>query len=401
MCAALSGLGAGSVNAESLPGVTETIEEWTWLWDDQTRSGELVVPRVYYDRRFGRTYSRGRMTLRYQLRIPENRDEIRGILVLIPGLAQHSGRYRYFVDHFKDDFVIAACDTRHMGRSNAALAEVELGEIPDPRAHRELRSIRKFFYIVYDLDEFLRAALPRHLAMEGIIFEDQSLIIVGHSLGGLVALDYALGNDVNVPPSNLAGIIFSYPARRPPRGVPSLSEKIFINYGFDVNASFGSGTEERTAFMVVYEQVRNLFMTPVFYLASLTRMPAGTEWVAQWVTDDPWEQIGFQMDPLTVRENPINFVYQIQEHIVEIRGAMEAMQDPYLLLLTPRDQIVNPIGAREFAERSLGNHPLNQVHAIPDTYSHEIFRARPAVRERAFAAVEEWIDRLLADPAGH
>jgi hypothetical protein len=101
----ISAIALVSVNAESpsdLPeGVSDSVGEWEWLWDEQTLTGAFDVPSTYYDRRHGRTYMRGAVTLRYQLRIPEDRERIRGIIVLVPGLDQHSGRYRHIVNEFK------------------------------------------------------------------------------------------------------------------------------------------------------------------------------------------------------------------------------------------------------------------------------------------------------------
>ncbi len=392
---ALSAPLPASVNGESPPAVSEVVEEWTWLWDAQTEVGEFDVPSTHYDRRHGRTYARGQTTVRYQLRIPEDRDRIRGVLVLVSGLDQHSGRYRYLVERLRDEFIIAACDTRFMGRSNPAVADLEPGEAPPRGMHRGLRSIRKFFYLIYDLDKFVQEILPRDLAEEGLTFEEVPLVLFGHSLGGLILLDYVLGNDFNLPPENLAGVILSSPALRSPPSASNWFQGLIINYNFDVNASFGSDTEQRTLFFVLYEQTRNIVMTPLFYLISLTRIPVDSTWASPWVTDDPWEQIGFQTDPLTIRRNPMNFVYQVQEHMIELRDLQRSMTSPYLLFYSPRDRIVSPTGAEEFVERSFANHPLNRVEAVGESHAHELFRARPVVRDRLLATVEEWLDTLL------
>jgi alpha-beta hydrolase superfamily lysophospholipase len=198
----------------------------------------------------------------------------------------------------------------------------------------------------------------------------------------------------------LTGVILSSPALGPPRGVPSISQKILLNYNYDVNASFGKRTEQRTLAGTLYEQTRNIFFTPIFYLASLTRIPAESGWASEWVTDDPWEQIGFQVDPITLRENPLNFIYQVQEHMIEISWRMEGLSKPFLLFYPQGDQIVSPIGARRFAELAEENHHLNRVVSVGDSFAHELFRARPAVRDRLLGEMRDWLDAVLNQPSG-
>ena len=84
-----------------------------------------------------------------------------------------------------------------------------------------------------------------------------------------------------------------------------------------------------------------------------------------------------------------------QEQEIEIRDLAEEISEPYLLFYSQRDRIVNPEGASQFAARTLGNHPLNRVVPVADTHSHELFRSRPAVRDRLLDITVEWIDTLL------
>jgi alpha-beta hydrolase superfamily lysophospholipase len=108
--------------------------------------------------------------------------EARAVLLIVHGLAEHTGRYLHVLDHFANaGFDCWAHDYRGHGQS------------PGPRVH-----VRHF-------DEFLTdLAAARELVGEGQ--PDLPLFLVGHSQGGLIVLREALAN-----PQGLEGIVVSSP----------------------------------------------------------------------------------------------------------------------------------------------------------------------------------------------
>ena len=109
-------------------------------------------------------------------------EDPRAVLLVVHGLAEHSGRYLHVLDHFADaGFDCWAHDYRGHGQS------------PGLRVH-----VREF-------DEFLTdLAAARQLVRHAQ--PDLPLFLVGHSQGGLIVLREALTN-----PQGLEGIVVSSP----------------------------------------------------------------------------------------------------------------------------------------------------------------------------------------------
>ncbi|MEW6546198.1 MAG: lysophospholipase [Bacillota bacterium] len=106
----------------------------------------------------------------------------RGVLVIVHGLGEHSGRYQNVVDALEGTpLSIWTHDLRGFGRSTG------------PRGH-----VDSFWDYMEDLDCFLEYIV----AMEG----DLPVFLLGHSYGGLIALHYALCR-----PGRLAGLVLSSP----------------------------------------------------------------------------------------------------------------------------------------------------------------------------------------------
>lgn len=106
----------------------------------------------------------------------------RAVLLVVHGLAEHSGRYLHVLDHFADaGFDCWAHDYRGHGRS------------PGLRVH------------VSEFDEFL-TDLEAARQLVCTAQPDLPLFLIGHSQGGLIVLREALAN-----PLGLEGIVVSSP----------------------------------------------------------------------------------------------------------------------------------------------------------------------------------------------
>jgi acylglycerol lipase len=104
----------------------------------------------------------------------------RGAIVLVHGAGEHSGRYGHVVARLVDDgYAVHACDHRGHGRSDG------------PRA-----LIEDFDDVVADVDSLVGRATASH--------PGTPVFMLGHSMGGLIALRYAIAHQ-----ERLSGLILS------------------------------------------------------------------------------------------------------------------------------------------------------------------------------------------------
>jgi lysophospholipase len=106
----------------------------------------------------------------------------RALLLVLHGLAEHSGRYLHVGARFAGaGYAVYALDHRGHGQS------------PGPRVH-----VARFDEFLEDVDALRNVAEAQH--------PGRPIVLVGHSQGGLVALRYVLTR-----PAGLAGAILSSP----------------------------------------------------------------------------------------------------------------------------------------------------------------------------------------------
>lgn len=121
-----------------------------------------------------------------------------GVLLVSHGIGEHSGRYQSVVDELvPDGWAVYGLDHRGHGRSGGTRVHV--------RSYREL---------VDDVETFRRAVVARH--------PDLPVFLLGHSLGGQIALAYTVAHE-----RELTGLVLSAPALAsdavPQALVPALS----------------------------------------------------------------------------------------------------------------------------------------------------------------------------------
>lgn len=106
------------------------------------------------------------LNLYYQCWLPAG--EPRAVLLVVHGLAEHSGRYMNLVNHFvPQGYAVYGFDQRGHGRS------------PGRRGY-----VERFSYFVNDLGTFLGMVRRKH--------HEARVFIAGHSVGGAVATAYAV-----------------------------------------------------------------------------------------------------------------------------------------------------------------------------------------------------------------
>jgi acylglycerol lipase len=129
----------------------------------------------------GRLTGAGDVELFWQGWLPEG--DPTGVLLLAHGLGEHSGRYVTVVDTLvPDGWAVYGVDHRGHGRSGG------------PRAH-----IVRYDDWLEDFDRFRREVVARHPGLP--------VFLLGHSMGGQLALAYALDHQ-----DDLAGLVLSAPA---------------------------------------------------------------------------------------------------------------------------------------------------------------------------------------------
>jgi len=92
----------------------------------------------------------------------------RAIMLIVHGLAEHSGRYMNVIDYFvPNGYAIYSFDQRGHGQSEGMRGYVE-----------------RFSYYIDDLKTFFDVVRGKH--------SDKKIFIVGHSIGGTIAIAYSL-----------------------------------------------------------------------------------------------------------------------------------------------------------------------------------------------------------------
>jgi acylglycerol lipase len=117
------------------------------------------------------------------------RDPVRAIVVVVHGLHDHSARYAHVGTRLAAaGFAVYAADHRGHGRSEGRRANIE-----------------RMTLIQADLRSFVRFATERHPGLP--------VFMVGHSLGGLIALQYAIDRvTIEGAVTALDGLVLSGPA---------------------------------------------------------------------------------------------------------------------------------------------------------------------------------------------
>jgi alpha-beta hydrolase superfamily lysophospholipase len=249
----------------------------------------------------------------------------RAALINLHGLGDHSGLYPALVQHFTDrGIAVHAPDLRGNGRS------------PGQRAY-----VRRWS----EFREDLQALVARVRAEEPGL----PLFLLGNSLGGLIALEYA-GHH----PEGLRGVIAaSAPLGR--LGVPGpllalgrILSRIWPRF------SLQTGMD----------------------LSGLARDPVVRETLLA--------------DPLFHRRGTARLSTEVAAAIARVQAAAPAFPLPVLLLHGSADRMVPPDGSRAFFARV--GHPDRELREYPESY-HVLFADLD--RDQVLADLERWIESRL------
>jgi len=246
----------------------------------------------------------------------------RGVLLICHGMGEHSGRYATVVDALvPDGWAVYGLDHRGHGRSGGV------------RVH-----LRHYADFLADLDTFRRMVATRN---------ETRPFLLGHSMGGQIALAYALDHQ-----DDLAGLVLSAPALQAPP-VPRAVRAV------------------ATALARVTPRLRRA----VVDLATISRDEAV-------VTD-------YRTDALVHQGHPtIALSLALAEQMTVLPARVRDLRLPLLVQHGTDDRICPPDGSRALAE-SVGTDDLTVRWY--DGLWHEIYHEPE--RERPLADLREWLDR--------
>ncbi len=265
----------------------------------------------------------GRLSLFRQTWRPSG--QVKAILINVHGLGDHSGLYPTLVEHFTArGIAVYAPDLRGNGRSPGQRAYVERWD-----EYRE------------DLERFV--ALVRQEEPGHPVF------LLGNSLGGLIALDYAIHR-----PEGLQGVI----AASPPLGrlgvpVPLLALGRVLSRVWP-RFSVRTGMD----------------------LSGLARDPVVVQTVLA--------------DPLFHRVGTARLSTEVVAAIARVQAGAPRFPLPLLVLHGSADRMVPPDGSRAFVARV--GHPDRELREYAGAF-HVLFADLD--RERALTDVEQWIAARL------
>ena len=254
--------------------------------------------------------------------------QTRASVVIAHGLGEHSGRYAHVAEALTAiGCSVHALDHRGHGRSSGPRALVD-----------------RWAYIVADLNHFIGRVRLEKPAMP--------LFLLGHSMGGAIALASALGR-----PEPLSGLILSG-AAVDLEGAPKLARWL--------------------------GKLLAVLMPRLGMLAV----------DASLVSRDPEVVAAYVADPLNLHGKvPARTIGEMVRFAEALPPRLPPLRLPLLVMHGGADRIAGPAGSRLVVERAGSTDKILKMY---EGLYHEIFNEKPADRERVIADMTAWISARLA-----
>jgi acylglycerol lipase len=250
-------------------------------------------------------------------------DAPRAVVVLAHGLGEHSGRYRHVAEALNA-----------VGCSVYAMDHRGHGQSAGPRAY-----IDRFANVVDDMDQvadLARKACP-----------GKPVLLLGHSMGGALALRYALKHQ-----EKLAGLILSGPA--------------------------------------VALDGASALVRSIAKLMALVAPKVGMLQVApERVSRDAAVVADYASDPLVAHGKvPARTIGELVKFVEVLPGMLPALRLPLLVLHGEQDQLAGVGGSEMVVQRVSSADKTLTVY--PELY-HEIFNELPDDRARVLKDLTDWV----------
>lgn len=251
----------------------------------------------------------------------------KAVILLVHGYDEHSGRYEYFADHcVKHGYAVQTLD--HWGHGKSAGTH---GFVPD-------------FSVYHDGLHALIAQLPAEQ-------KDLPLILVGHSLGGLIGATYLLKHQ-----SRFTAAVLSGPAIK--------------------------ATEEPSAFMKGLSKVLSK-LAPQMGVLALD---------ANGVSRDPKVVADYLADPLVSGTKiSARLAAEMMANMELVRSEAAKITLPIALLHGEKDILTAPEGSVFLSENVGSSEKMLKIY--PELF-HEIFNEPE--KDAVLTDMTDWIERLLA-----
>jgi len=253
-------------------------------------------------------------------------EEPRATAVVVHGLAEHSGRYL----HVFDALNAVGCDALGVDLRGH-------GHSGGPRVY-----VDRFGDYLDDVDRAIAHARERR--------PGAPIFVVGHSMGGLVAIHHALARGADV-----AGYVLSAPGLRAAVRVPGWKDAL------------------------------GKLMSKVWpKLAIPTGIPA------ELISRDPAVVKAYVDDPLVTTKATARWYAEFVAAQQDALGRASQLTRPFLMLLGERDALVDPSGGRElFAAAGAEDKTLKTYPGL----LHEVFNEPE--QEQVLGDVREWLSSRL------
>ena len=255
---------------------------------------------------------------------PLSKAPVRGVVLIVHGLGEHAWRYDHVAEQLNEwGFAVRAYDQYGHGESMGPRGAL-------PSADRLLSDLAE----VIDESRFRMS-------------ESTPLIVLGHSMGGLVA-----GRFVSLGLRPVQGLVLSSPALDP-----------------GLNA------------------LQRMLLAVLPRIAPDLRIGNGLN--ADFISHDPAVVAAYKADPLVHDRISARLAAFIAETGPVTIAAAPSWTVPTLLLYAGDDKLVNPAGSRAFAASA--PQAMVSTHCFEGMY-HEIFNETAPQRALVFAELKRWLD---------
>jgi alpha-beta hydrolase superfamily lysophospholipase len=260
--------------------------------------------------------------LYYQGWLPEG--EVRAVLLIVHGLAEHSGRYMNLVNRFVPlGYAVYGIDHIGHGRSEGRRLFVErFADYTEP--------------------------LKTYVDMVRLRQPERPVILIGHSMGGLIGARYLIAHQMD-----LGGAILSGPAIKPPGNIP--------------------------AAVIVVGRMLSAFAPRLGLVPPVD---------ATWVCRDPAVVKAYLADPLVCRRRiTVRLGAELIAAMERARAEANRITLPILILQGGADRLVDPSGANALYEKVSST---DKKVIVYDGFFHEVFNEPE--RDRVLTDVERWLE---------